>query len=105
MYSGKRIWNYNHITPQLNNYLVPLECIFRFGVPNGSSLFERIKMPGYLETLGLTKTPKPNDWLPRPVVELFSKLEPADRHLDYELAMNASGLTNEQFRELPSPRC
>lgn len=99
-FGGRRIWNYNNFDPSMSNFLVPLECVFRFGVPNGSSLFERMKLPGYLEALGLSEEPKPNDWLPRPVVEYFSKLEPADRHLNYELALNACGLDNDTYEEL-----
>lgn len=99
-FSGTRLWNYSHFVPALDNFLVPLECIFRFGVPKGSSLFERIKNPGYLESMGLSNPPKPNDWLSRPVVEYFSKLEPSDRHLGYETALNYSGLGNELFVDL-----
>jgi phosphoribosylaminoimidazole-succinocarboxamide synthase len=99
-FGGSIIWNYNAFTPDMTNYLVPLECIFRFGVPNGSSLFERIKMPGYLESLGLNSAPKPNDWLRRPVVEYFSKLEPSDRHLSNETALNFSGLDSASFNDL-----
>jgi phosphoribosylaminoimidazole-succinocarboxamide synthase len=39
-------------------------------------------------------------WLPRPVGECFSKLEPSDRALSPELALNFSGLTNPEFAEL-----
>ncbi len=99
-FGGGIFWDYNKFTPSMRNFLVPLECIFRFGVPTGSSLFERIKLPGYLESLGLAKAPVPNQWLSRPVVEYFSKLEPSDRHLNHESALNFSGLSQGNFIRL-----
>jgi len=72
--------------------LIPIECVFRFGAPKGSSFFERASDAGYRAKLGLTKKPRENSWFDRPVVEFFSKLEPSDRFLDYEFALNVSGL-------------
>jgi phosphoribosylaminoimidazole-succinocarboxamide synthase len=100
MFGDRKIYNYNHLGTNDRNFLIPLECIFRFGVPEGSSLLERVKRPGYLEALGLKTAPKAGAWLSRPVVEYFSKLEPSDRLLDHELALNMSGLSNEKFAEL-----
>jgi len=97
-FGGARVWNYNRFTPNMQNYLIPLECVFRFGLPTGSSLLSRLKsIPDYHAQLGLSQKPKDGEMLPRPIVELFSKLEPADRHLPYEWALNASGLSNEDF--------
>jgi phosphoribosylaminoimidazole-succinocarboxamide synthase len=97
-YGGRRIWNYNHVHDGLTNYLVPLECVFRFGMPEGSSLVKRLHtMPDYHHELGLKQVPKPGAMLPRPVLEFFSKLEPADRLLSHELALNVCGLRNEDF--------
>lgn len=98
---GKTIWNYNGIQPNLTNFLVPLECVFRFGIPQGSSLMERLgAIPDYHKELGLKQKPKAGCWLPMPIVELFSKLEPGDRFLRPETALNFSGLTTEEFRRL-----
>lgn len=94
---GKRLYNYSDTTAGLTNHLVPLECVFRFGMPKGSSLVSRLQnLPGYAEELGLAKA-KEGGRLPRPVVELFSKLEPADRFLNFETAMNFAGLTGDEF--------
>lgn len=98
LFGARRIWNYNHVHTGLTNYLVPLECVFRFGMPAGSSLLSRLeKNPHYHLELGLKQKPEGGGMLPRPVVELFSKLEPADRLLGNELALNVSGLVNEDF--------
>ncbi|HPQ68744.1 MAG TPA: phosphoribosylaminoimidazolesuccinocarboxamide synthase [bacterium] len=97
-FGGVRIWNYNHIHSAMKNILVPLECVFRFGMPAGSSLTKRLqRMPDYHKQLGLSKMPREGRMLSRPVVEYFSKLEPADRYLPYEWALNIAGLSNEQF--------
>jgi len=97
---GSPVWNYNRFHYGADNFLIPLEVVFRFGTPTGSSLLERVKAnPRYLETLGVDRVEE-GRWLPRPVGECFSKLEPSDRALSPELALNFSGLTNPEFAEL-----
>jgi phosphoribosylaminoimidazole-succinocarboxamide synthase len=98
---GRQVWDYSVFHPEKPQFLIPLENVFRFGVPRGSSLLDRLrKQPGYARELGLESTPSEGEWLPRPVFEFFSKLEPMDRHLRLEEALNCSGLTGAQFREL-----
>jgi phosphoribosylaminoimidazole-succinocarboxamide synthase len=98
---GKILWDYSAFHPDLSQFLIPLETVFRFGVPTGSSLLKRLrKQPDYGREIGLESIPKEGDWLPRPVLEFFSKLEPMDRHLRLEEALNFCGLTGNQFQEL-----
>ena len=98
---GATVWNYNGLNPDRPLFLIPLENVFRFGVPRGSSLLERIqKDPGYARQLGLQGAPREGEWLPRPVLEFFTKLEPMDRHLGPEAAVNFSGLDGPGFLEL-----
>lgn len=81
--------------------LVPLEIVFRFGMPAGSSLKERIeKNPDYARTLGLAAAPKEGEWLARPVIEFFTKLEPKDRLLTVQEAAHVSGLSGDEFESL-----
>jgi phosphoribosylaminoimidazole-succinocarboxamide synthase len=95
---GKTVYDYHTFHDwKKKNYLVPLEFVFRFGVPKGSSLMDRLEIPGYVQSLGLKEAPKEGDWLPRPVLEYFTKLEPKDRHLGLSEAFNCSGLKPEQF--------
>ncbi len=91
--------------PDRNEYsdcrLVPLEVVFRFGMPAGSSLKARLERdPAYARTLGLTKTPAPESFFERPVIELYTKLEPKDRLLSVQEALLLSGLVPEQMKEL-----
>ncbi len=98
---GNVVWDYTPFFPGLPQYLIPLENVFRFGVPKGSSLFGRLKrIPGYGKQLGLDKPPREGEWLPRPVLEFFSKLEPMDRYLPMESALNFSGLPGKDFHTL-----
>lgn len=98
---GKRIWDYSAFYPGRPQFLIPLENVFRFGVPKGSSLLGRLrKQPDYGREIGLESIPKEGEWLPNPVLEFFSKLEPMDRHLRLEEALNFCGLTGEEFRDL-----
>lgn len=81
--------------------LVPLEIVFRFGMPAGSSLKERLeKNPDYARQLGLKTSPKEGDWLERPVIEFFTKLEPKDRLLSTQEAAHISGLNAFEFEYL-----
>lgn len=81
--------------------LVPLEVIFRFGMPAGSSLKGRLeKDPSYAKILGLEGVPAENSWFDKPVIEFFTKLEDKDRLLTAQEALLISGLSPERFEEL-----
>ena len=55
--------------------LVPLEVIFRFGVPEGSSFRKRAESdPGVLADVGLREVPKEGDRFSVPIVEFSTKL-------------------------------
>jgi phosphoribosylaminoimidazole-succinocarboxamide synthase len=79
--------------------LIPLEVVFRMGMPKGSSLAERLTT-AYARELGLDEVPGPGARFDRPVIEFFTKLEDTDRLLSWEQAINYAGLTFEQFEKL-----
>ncbi len=86
-----------------DRYLVPLEVVFRFGLPQGSSLIDRLKTnPEYAKSLGLPADTKleANSKFSYPVLEFYTKLEPSDRLLSLQEAMLLSGLTAVQFDTL-----
>jgi len=98
----------------LNNYLIPLEIIFRNGLPVGSSVFKRIEeakkrgpvegekiLHQIYESLGLKSEPKPGDMLPHPVMNFTTKLEPGDRTLSRFDAQVISGLHPSEFDDIP----
>lgn len=70
--------------------LIPLEVVFRFSVPPGSSYLERAK----------DKTIQPGAQFTTPVIETFTKLEPSDRFVPESEALDISGLSSEQFTKM-----
>jgi len=90
------------------HYLIPLEIIFRNGLPKGSSLFKKLaaaaddpaRTAQLLGSLGLSTPPQPGDMLPAPVYDFTTKLEPSDRPLSEEEAFRISGLSIDQFSSL-----
>ncbi|MBY0470642.1 hypothetical protein K2X30_05690 [bacterium] len=67
--------------------LIPLEVVFRFSCPPGSSAIERLGIPAGTR------------W-EFPLLELFTKLEPTDRPVDSVEGLAISGLTGSQMQEL-----
>ncbi|MCM2277523.1 MAG: hypothetical protein NDJ89_05555 [Oligoflexia bacterium] len=82
--------------------LVPLEVVFRFSCPEGSSLIERVaKDSSYLAQLGFADyRVAPGQSWDFPVLELFTKLEASDRPLTLSEALAISGLSATQLQEL-----
>ncbi|HUP58029.1 MAG TPA: phosphoribosylaminoimidazolesuccinocarboxamide synthase [Bdellovibrionota bacterium] len=82
--------------------LVPLEVIFRFSCPAGSSLLDRAKDdPGYLASIGYGDLElKPGASWDFPVLEVFTKLESSDRPLSLGEGLAISGLAARQLEEL-----
>jgi phosphoribosylaminoimidazole-succinocarboxamide synthase len=98
---GKVRWDYSAYRARPKDSLVPLEVIFRFGAPEGSSFLDRVAAdPGYASACGLGETPVAGAWFPFPIVEFFTKLEPADRFLSREEAKGVAALTEEEITEL-----
>lgn len=80
--------------------LVPLEVVFRFAAPVGSSLPKRVEQdPEYLEKLGFGGVSAKGPW-DFPVIELFTKLETTDRVLSNSEALLMSGLSGAQFQQM-----
>lgn len=94
-------YDYSVFTPQLRNFLIPMEFIYRNYLPDGSSVFKRIKR-GELkpEDLGLDREPRPGERLPRPFFDVSTKLEESDRYLRWEEAMELAGVTEEEASEI-----
>lgn len=99
--SGQTVYFYPQDMHTHHTRLVPLEVVFRFGMPAGSSLKSRLdRNPDYARELGLPAVPSEGEWFDRPVLEYFTKLEPKDRLLSLQEALTISTLTLEKFEEL-----
>lgn len=75
------------------NVVMPLEIIYRNFLPEGSSVFSRIKK-GELnpEDLGLEKIPSPGSKLEHPVLDVSTKFESTDRYINWNEAAKISDL-------------
>lgn len=85
-------FQYQTLNPESISYLIPLEVIFRFALPEGSSLLKR--KPEMKELC------KEGIYLPDCYIEFSTKLEPSDRYIEEAEAKEISSLNEEQFTSL-----
>ncbi|MEM0049278.1 MAG: phosphoribosylaminoimidazolesuccinocarboxamide synthase [Candidatus Bathyarchaeia archaeon] len=99
--NGKLKYDYSIFNPSLRNYLLPLEIIYRNGLPEGSSVFKRLEQGLItLEDLGLDHMPKPGERLLKPIFDVSTKLEESDRYISWREAKEIAGLTDEEVEEV-----
>ncbi|MBT0160552.1 phosphoribosylaminoimidazolesuccinocarboxamide synthase [Candidatus Bathyarchaeota archaeon A05DMB-2] len=92
---GKLEYNYSMYTPKLKNCLIPLEIIYRNGLPEGSSVFKRLEQGKITpQDLGLDHVPQPGERFKKPIFDVSTKLEETDRYVTWEEAQKIAGLTN-----------
>jgi phosphoribosylaminoimidazole-succinocarboxamide synthase len=92
---GKLEYDYSLYTSDLKNYLIPLEIIYRNGLPEGSSVFKRLEQGKVtIRDLGLDHYPKPGEHFAKPIFDVSTKLEQTDRYVTWEEAKKIAGLTN-----------
>ncbi|MEM3581032.1 MAG: phosphoribosylaminoimidazolesuccinocarboxamide synthase [Candidatus Bathyarchaeia archaeon] len=100
---GKLKYDYSVYTPRLRNFLIPLEIIYRNGLPEGSSVFKRLEQGLVtLEDLGLDHYPKPGERLAKPIFDVSTKFEESDRYLTWREAQQLAGLTDNELEEIKS---
>ncbi len=101
MEDGKLKYDYSVYTPTLKNFLIPLEIIYRNGLPEGSSVFKRLKQGLVtLEDLGLDHYPKVGERLAKPIFDVSTKLEEGDRYITWGEAKQLAGLTDQELEEI-----
>ncbi len=93
-------YDYSMFTPHLSNFLIPLEIIYRNGLPEGSSVFRRLKKGLKPEDLGLDHYPKPGERLKQPIFDVSTKLEERDRYITWEEAQRLAGLSGEEIGKI-----
>jgi phosphoribosylaminoimidazole-succinocarboxamide synthase len=83
------------------NFLIPLEVIYRNYLPEGSSVFKRLK-EGTLkpEDLGLKKMPEPGQKLEKPIIDISTKLELTDRYINWKEAKEIADLSDDEIEEI-----
>ena len=94
-------YDYSFYMPNLKNFLIPLEIIYRNGLPEGSSVFKRLEHGLVtLEDLGLDHYPKPGERLAKPIFDVSTKLEEGDRYITWREAQRLAGLTDSEVEEI-----
>jgi phosphoribosylaminoimidazole-succinocarboxamide synthase len=83
------------------NVLVPLEIIFRLGLPEGNSLSKRMGTDlTRWRTFGFNDLPATGSFLKKPIIDFSTKLERGDRYLDYKEAKSISAMNDSEWDEL-----
>jgi phosphoribosylaminoimidazole-succinocarboxamide synthase len=94
---GKVEYGYGLFTPNLKNFLIPLEIIYRNGLPEGSSVFKRLEQGKVtIKDLGLDHHPRPGERFAKPIFDVSTKLEETDRYVTWEEAKKIAGLTIQE---------
>ena len=94
---GKLAYDYSIYTSNLRNCLIPLETIYRNGLPKGSSVFKRLEQGLItLNDLGLDHYPEPGERLEKPIFDVSTKLEDKDRYVTWQEARGLASLTHDE---------
>ncbi len=99
--NGKIVHDYSMYTSALKNCLIPLEIIYRNGLPEGSSVFKRLAQGKVtLKDLGLDHQPKPGETLAKPIFDVSTKLEETDRYIMWTEAKKIAGLNDQELADV-----
>jgi len=92
--------DYSLYEREKGNFLIPLECIYRNSLPKGSSVFRRLSKGELTPSdFGVEKV-EPGITLPRPFLDLSTKLEDTDRYISWEEGKVLGGVTEEEVEEI-----
>jgi phosphoribosylaminoimidazole-succinocarboxamide synthase len=95
------MFDYSIFQKEHSNFLIPLEVIYRNALPEGASVFKRLKEGSLkLKDIGLDEMPSPGQVLERPIVDVSTKLETIDRYISWDEAQKISGLSKEELEKI-----
>lgn len=99
---GRSVFDYTRTRASSSPRLVPLEVVFRFSCPSGSSLIDRAaRDPQYLASIGYPGARVgAGERYDFPILELFTKLESTDRLLTLSEALAISGISASKLQEV-----
>jgi phosphoribosylaminoimidazole-succinocarboxamide synthase len=101
--NNRIVHDYSIYTPSLKNCLIPLEIIYRNGLPEGSSVFKRLaQCKVTLKDLGLDHQPQPGETLAKPIFDVSTKLEETDRYVTWTEAQKIARLTEKELTDVKS---
>jgi len=94
-------YDYSAYHSGMTNFLIPLEIIYRNALPEGSSVFARLRNKTLrLADIGLERMPLPGHKLSTPVLDVSSKLEATDRYLTWPEAREMAGLNDGEVQAI-----
>ncbi len=94
-------YDYSAYKNGLQNFLIPLEIIYRNSLPEGSSVFKRLKEGSlHPKNLGLQTMPLSGQKLETPFLDVSTKLEAIDRYLTWEEAKDVAGINDHELNLL-----
>jgi phosphoribosylaminoimidazole-succinocarboxamide synthase len=94
---GKLEYDYSAFASNLKNCLIPLEIIYRNGLPEGSSVFKRLEQGKVtIKDLGLDHYPTSGEHFANPIFDVSTKLEETDRYVTWKEAEKIAGLTSQE---------
>jgi len=94
-------YDYSTYQEKKGNFLIPLEIIYRNSLPEGSSVFRRLKEGSLrLEDIGLEDMPQKGQVLDKPILDVSTKLEVTDRYTTWEEAKEISNLSEDEIDEI-----
>ncbi|MEO0260619.1 MAG: phosphoribosylaminoimidazolesuccinocarboxamide synthase, partial [candidate division WOR-3 bacterium] len=95
------IYDYSIYKKEKFNFLIPLEIIYRNSLPEGSSVFKRLKEGKLsLKDIGLEKMPEPGEILPSPFIDVSTKYEDTDRYISFDEAKELVNLKDEEIEKI-----
>lgn len=94
-------YDYSIYKKERTNFLIPLEIIYRNALPEGSSMFKRLK-EGVIKftDIGLDKMPEPGQILEKPIYDVSTKLEVTDRYMTWNEAQQISNLSDSELAQM-----
>lgn len=94
-------YDYSVYKNERGNFLIPLEVIYRNSLPEGSSVFKRLKEGKLkLEDIGLREMPSPGTILKKPLLDVSTKLEATDRYISWEEAKELCALSEGELDKI-----
>jgi len=94
-------YDYSVYDSEKANFLIPLEIMYRNSLPGGSSVFKRLREGSIKPAdIGLDGMPEPGQVLPRPMLDVSTKLETSDRYIDWEEAREMCGMDAGEMEEM-----
>jgi phosphoribosylaminoimidazole-succinocarboxamide synthase len=95
------VYDYSMYSQREKNFLIPLEVIYRNSLPEGSSIFRRLKNGSLkLDDIGLKSMPSPNDSLSEPILDVSTKLEITDRYMSWKEAQQISAISDSELETI-----